>query len=224
VSDPDPQRALARYREHAAGYEESALRTLPLRYRTIWYLALKPGDAVLDVACGTGMSFPLLEEAIGPAGRLVGVELSPEMAAIAQARIDRAGWRNAELVVARMEDAKLVPGTFDAVAFNFTHDVLQSEAALANIFAACRPGARVAVAGSKLLPWYLAPFNLYVRWNNAPYMTTQRNLAQPWKLLERYVPDLTRTSALWGACYLARGTYAPSPQPSPRERREGVKA
>ena len=204
---PDPQLALARYREHAANYEVSALRTLPLRYRTVWNLALQPGDAVLDVACGTGMSFPLLEEAIGPSGRLVGVELSPEMAAIAQARIDRAGWRNAELIVARMEDAKLAPGSFDAVAFNFTHDVLQSKEALANIFAACKPGARVAVAGSKLLPWYLAPFNLYVRWNNAPYMTTQENLGRPWQLVTRYVPDLQRTSALWGACYLAKGTF-----------------
>ena len=90
MSGPDPQRALARYREHAAGYDASALRTLPLRYRTIWNLALRPGEAVLDVACGTGLSFALLEEAIGPDGRLVGVELSPEMAALGQARIDRA--------------------------------------------------------------------------------------------------------------------------------------
>ena len=209
MTAPDSGRALARYREHAAGYDVSALRTLPLRYRTVWNLGLAPGDAVLDVACGTGLSFALLEEAIGPSGRLVGVELSPEMAGIAQARIDRAQWRNAELLVARMEDADLTPprGGFDAVAFNFTHDVLQSEAALANIFAACKPGARVAVAGSKLLPWYLAPFNLYVRWNNAPYMTTQANLRAPWKLLERYVPDLARTPALWGACYLAKGTF-----------------
>jgi demethylmenaquinone methyltransferase/2-methoxy-6-polyprenyl-1,4-benzoquinol methylase len=206
-SSPDPSKALARYRDHAAGYEESALRTLALRYRTVWNLALKPGDAVLDVACGTGMSFPLLEEAIGPTGRLVGVELSPEMAALARSRIDRAGWRNAELIVGRMEDATLPPATFDAVAFNFTHDVLQSDAALANIFAACKPGARVAVAGSKLLPWYLAPFNLYVRWNNAPYMTTQQNLGKPWALLAKYVPDLTRTSVLFGACYLAKGTF-----------------
>ena len=215
---PDPQRALARYRELAAGYDVSALRTLPLRYRTIWNLSLEPGDAVLDVACGTGLSFALLEEAIGPSGRLVGVELSPEMAARAQARIERAGWTNAELLVGRMEDADLAPprGPFDAVAFNFTHDVLQSEAALANIVEACKPGARVAVAGSKLLPWYLAPFNAYVRWNNAPYLTTQRGLRKPWQLLERYVPDLAVSSAFFGACYLAKGTYFPSPQPSPR--------
>jgi demethylmenaquinone methyltransferase/2-methoxy-6-polyprenyl-1,4-benzoquinol methylase len=209
VRAPDSQRALARYREHAPGYDASALRTLPLRYRTVWNLALQPGDSVLDVACGTGLSFALLEEAIGPSGHLVGVELSPEMAALARARIVGAGWRNAELVVARMEDAVLSPprGGFDAVAFNFTHDVLQSQAALDNIFSACKPGARVAVAGSKLLPWYLAPLNVYVRWNNAPYMTTQRNLDKPWRLLEKYVPDLTQTPALFGACYLAKGTF-----------------
>jgi len=206
VPEPDAARAVARYREHAAGYDASALRTMPLRYRTVWNLALTPGDAVLDVACGTGLSFALLEEAIGPGGKLVGIEVSPDMAAIAQARIDRAGWRNAELVVARAEDAKLGAGTFDAVAFNFTHDVLQSEEALANVFRACKPGARVAVAGSKLLPWYLAPLNLYVRWNNAPYMTTQTNLRAPWKLLSKYVPDLAWESAMLGACYLAKGT------------------
>jgi SAM-dependent methyltransferase len=209
ASDPNPQRALARYREHAAGYDASALRTLPLRYRTIWNLSLAPGDAVLDVACGTGLSFALIEEAIGPSGRLVGVELSPEMAARGQARIERAGWTNAELLVASMDDADLAPprGPFDAVAFNFTHDVLQSDAALANIMKACKPGARVAVAGSKLLPWYLAPFNAYVRWNNAPYLTTQRGLRKPWGRLERYVPDLAITPAFFGACYLAKGIY-----------------
>jgi arsenite methyltransferase len=206
---PDPDRAQRRYREHAAGYDRSAARTLPLRYRAIWNLELQAGDAVLDVACGTGLSFPILEDAIGTEGRLVGVELSPQMAALAQARIDRSGWRNATLLVARMEDADLAPprGPFDAVAFNFTHDVLQSEAALANIFAACKPGARVAVAGSKLLPWYLAPFNAYVRWNNAPYMTTFAGLDRPWRLLARYVPDLAITPAFLGACYLAHGRY-----------------
>jgi ubiquinone/menaquinone biosynthesis C-methylase UbiE len=50
-----------------------------LHRRAVDRLAPEPGQSVLDVGCGTGLSFELIEEGIGPAGRLVGVELSPEM-------------------------------------------------------------------------------------------------------------------------------------------------
>jgi hypothetical protein len=96
-------------------------------------------------------------------------------------------------------------GPFDAVLFNFTHDVLRTPGALERIFASCRPGARVAVAGSKLLPWWLAPLNGWVRRNNAPYMTTQAGLDRPWSPLQRFVPDLKRRPALGGAAYYAWG-------------------
>jgi len=205
MGGPDAERARAEYRVHAAGYDASSRRTMPLRRRTIAALELCAGDAVLDVACGTGLSFPLLVAGIGPSGRVQGVELTPEMAALARERVVREGWDNVDVRVGTMEDAALA-GPFDAVLFNFTHDVLQSPRALANIFAACRPGARVAVAGSKLLPWWLAPFNGYVRRNNAPYMTTFDGLDRPWRHLERFVPGLTRRSALLGAGYLGWGT------------------
>ena len=204
MGGPDPARARDEYRVHAAGYDASSQRTMPLRRRTIAALGLCPGDAVLDAACGTGLSFPQLVAGIGPSGRLHGVELSPEMAALALERIAREGWDNVEVAIGAMEDAMLL-GPFDAVLFNFTHDVLQSPRALANIFAACRPGARVAVAGSKLLPWWLAPLNAHVRRINAPYMTTFDGLDRPWRHLLRYVPGLQRQSALFGAGYLAWG-------------------
>lgn len=202
---PDPARAREAYAAHADGYDASAARTMPLRRRTIATLALAEGDAVLDVACGTGLSFPLLRAAVGAAGRVVGVELSPEMAALARARVEAARWNNVEVVVGDMASAAW-EGPFDAVLFNFTHDVLRTPAALDRIFASCRPGARVAVAGSKLLPWWLAPLNGWVRRNNAPYMTTQAGLDRPWSPLERYVRDLRRRPALGGAAYYAWGT------------------
>ena len=134
------------------------------------------------------------------------VELSPEMAHRARERSAAHGWGNARIVVARLEDAVL-DGPYDAILFNFAHDVLQSAPALRRVFDAARPGARVAAAGSKLLPWWLAPANWYVRHINAPYMTTFAGLGRPWHGLKVYVPDLAVEPALWGAAYLAHGRY-----------------
>ena len=177
-----------------------------LRRRTIAALELSPGEAVLDVACGTGLSFALLVAAVGREGWVTGVELSPEMARLARDRIAGAGWPNVTLIAAAAEEAVL-GGPFDAVVFNFTHDVLQSRAALALIFAATRPGARVAVSGSKFLPWWLAPVNAVVRRMNEPYVTTLGGMHQPWRYLVDYVPDLCIRPALWGAAYSASGRY-----------------
>ncbi len=182
------------------------MRTMPLRRRTVAALDLRPGDAVLDVGCGTGLSFPIIEMAIGARGRLTGVELSPDMARLARERVGGNGWGNARIVEARIEDAAL-EGRYDAILFNFTHDILQSSRALTRVFDAARPDARVAAAGSKLLPWWLSPANFYVRRINAPYMTTFAGLQRPWRELSRYVPDLTIEPALWGAAYLAYGRY-----------------
>ncbi|MEO7421166.1 MAG: methyltransferase domain-containing protein [Ornithinibacter sp.] len=52
-------------------------------------LELRPGDTVLDVGCGTGLSFPLLAQAVGPAGHVIGVDASPQMLAVAQRRTKR---------------------------------------------------------------------------------------------------------------------------------------
>lgn len=204
---PDAGEAIRRYRDHAAGYDASALRTLALRYRAIGALALSPGDAVIDVACGTGLSFPVIEAEIGPSGRLCGIEVSPDMAALAHRRVDRAGWANVTLVVDRVEAAALPAASFDAALFNFTHDVLQSAAAIERVLAALKPGARVALAGSKLLPWWAAPLNAWVRWNNAAYMTTFAGLGAPWRLIAPQLEDFRWAPALFGAAYVGSGRY-----------------
>ena len=204
MSAPDPQLAIARYRAHAPGYDDSAARTMPLRRRTVAKLELRPGETVLDVACGTGLSFPLLREGVGETGRVVGVELSPDMLALARERCVREGWRNVTLIESAMETADL-QGPVDAILFNFTHDVLRSPAALERILAAARPGTRVAVAGMKLAPWWLAPLNAVVRAQARPYMTTFEGLARPWDLLEAYLEGFERETVLFGTGYIGWG-------------------
>jgi ubiquinone/menaquinone biosynthesis C-methylase UbiE len=67
------------------------------RAPAIELLDLRPGARVLDVACGTGANFALIEERIGPSGELVGVDVAPQMLYQARGRVAGAGWKNVRL-------------------------------------------------------------------------------------------------------------------------------
>lgn len=61
-------------------------------------LALPPGATVVDVGCGTGLNFASTLAAIGPAGRIIGIDASSGMLAAALRRVQVAGWDNVTLV------------------------------------------------------------------------------------------------------------------------------
>jgi acyl dehydratase/ubiquinone/menaquinone biosynthesis C-methylase UbiE len=200
----DTLSAPALYRRIAGSFDLSTAWLEPYRRRAVSQLRLQPGDAVLDVGCGTGMSFGPIQAAIGPTGRLVGIEPSPEMLANARARVEAAGWENVTLLEAGAEDA-VVPGPpVDAVLFAFTHDVVRSPKALANLLGQARPGGRVVAAGPK---WtVVAPqLNPLVFQVASRYVTTFDGFRRPWAELQRAVPDLTVEEACFGCVYLAWG-------------------
>src|SRR3954470_23718469 len=98
--DPTREHLIATYRKKAKHYDfTSRLYPAPgypqraQRLRAVRALGLRPGDTVVDIACGTGLNFPLIEEAIGPEGRIVGVDLTDAMLSRAEDRIAANGWR-----------------------------------------------------------------------------------------------------------------------------------
>lgn len=205
---PDAQRSIESYRRPAKNYDASCIPTLPIREEAVALLNLRRGDVVVDVASGTGLSFPLLMNAIGSKGHLIAIEHSPAMMALARQRIAAAGWRNATLIECTAEAADIrVP--IDALLFHYTHDVLQSQAALARLFACAQPGARVAVAGARFTSWWLAPLNLWVMVRARQYLTTYAGLQKPWRHLLPYVPRLTVRSRLLDTGYVAYGRFRP---------------
>jgi demethylmenaquinone methyltransferase/2-methoxy-6-polyprenyl-1,4-benzoquinol methylase len=198
----DNLRSIERYRRHAAGYDASAERTMALRRRTIALLALQPGDVVLDVGAGTGLSYALLREGVGPAGRVLAFEQSPEMFAQARQRVQREGWANVWHTLAPAEAVQL-PQPADAVLFNFTHDILRTPAALDNLLRQIRPGARIAVCGMKFFPWWTGPLNLLPWLKNRPYNAKAADLWRPWDLLQPRCVAWQQQSVMCGMGYLA---------------------
>lgn len=140
------QRSVAKYRKRAAGYDRTCGPTWTIRERTIAALDLGPGQGVLDVACGTGLSLALLRDRVGEGGHVYGFDHSAEMLAQAHARVAAAGWRNVTLVQSAAQTFT-VPHPVDAVLFHYTHDILRSPVALSQVLGCARPDARVAIAG-----------------------------------------------------------------------------
>jgi demethylmenaquinone methyltransferase/2-methoxy-6-polyprenyl-1,4-benzoquinol methylase len=198
------QLSIQRYRDKAAAYDASAERTMPLRRRTITLLQLQPGQVVLDVGAGTGLSYALLRAAVGDSGQVLGCEQSPEMFALARDRVQRETWANVWQANAAAESVQL-PQPADAVLFNFTHDILRSTAALDNLLRQVRPGARVAVCGMKYFPWWTGPLNLLPWLKNRPYNAHPADLWSPWDLLQPRCAQFQRWTVMGGMGYLATG-------------------
>jgi ubiquinone/menaquinone biosynthesis C-methylase UbiE len=93
------------YRKRARNYDLTVqlyyllgFRLSAYRRRAITSLKLRTGAAVVDIACGTGANFPFLQQAIGPRGKIIGVDLTDAMLAQARRRVEEKGWLNVELI------------------------------------------------------------------------------------------------------------------------------
>ncbi|MDE3077985.1 MAG: methyltransferase domain-containing protein, partial [Chloroflexota bacterium] len=107
MTTADPRRAevLSTYARRARHYDLTAnlyyligLREWAYRKQAVESLSLRPGDTVVEIGCGTGLNFPLLRQAVGATGKVVGIDLTPAMLDVARQRIARHGWTNVELV------------------------------------------------------------------------------------------------------------------------------
>jgi demethylmenaquinone methyltransferase/2-methoxy-6-polyprenyl-1,4-benzoquinol methylase len=216
--DSTHERLIETYRKKAERYDTTS-RLYPVpgypqrgqRLRTVQALELRPGDTVVDVACGTGLNFSLLQQAIGLDGRIVGVDLTDAMLAQAQQRIEANGWSNVSLVQA------------DAAAFDFPTgvDAILSTYALTQVpgcaaviahgAAALSPGGRWAVLDLKVpdnAPRWLAQLGIAI---GRPFGSIEEWIARrPWEAIRAAVQDELAdpswTELFFGTAFLAAGS------------------
>ena len=192
------------YYEHARSYNRDTGLFQPYRHAVVEALPLKRGQVVLDVGCGTGLCCGLLRDKVGPGGTVIGIEESPEMAAVAREYIAREGWRNVTVVQSPAEDARL-EATADAALFCAVHDILQSPGALRNVMVSLGPGAWVAAGGGKWAAPVMVAVNSMVRMVHAPYVRSFSGFDRPWRYLELLVEDVRVREMAFGSGYVMTG-------------------
>jgi ubiquinone/menaquinone biosynthesis C-methylase UbiE len=189
----------------APGYPQRAQRL-----RAVEALGIGLGDTVIDIACGTGLNFALIEEVIGPGGRIVGVDLTDAMLARAKDRIERNGWTNISLVHA------------DAVEFDFPAgvDAILSTYALSQVPECAEVIAHGAAALSCGGRWVVLDLKVpdnTPRWLSQLGTATVRPFAsidewimrRPWAAIraamQEELADFSWTELFFGTAFLAAG-------------------
>jgi DNA-binding MarR family transcriptional regulator/SAM-dependent methyltransferase len=114
----------------------------PLRH-----LELQPGETVLDLGSGAGIDVLIAARRVGPGGRAIGVDMTPEMLAAARANAAAAGIANVEFRSGRLEELPLEDASVDAVTSNCVINLVPDKGAVfAEIARVLRRGGRLVVS------------------------------------------------------------------------------
>ena len=134
------------------GYPPDLLRAIPLAVRERFVgvgnpFALGPirlGEAVLDLGCGAGFDAFVAAQFVGPAGRVVGIDMSPDMIAVAEEGLGEAKLPQIEFQVAQVEALPFPDASFDVALSKGVLNLIPDKAvALREIFRVLRSGGRL---------------------------------------------------------------------------------
>jgi len=136
------------------GYDTAELATLPDDANLglgcgapIAQLDLKPGETVVDLGSGAGIDAFLAARAVGPAGRVIGVDMTPAMLAKARENATRSGLTQVEFREGRLEALPVADASVDAVTSNCVINLVPDKAlAFREIARVLKPGGRFAIS------------------------------------------------------------------------------
>ncbi|MET0132870.1 MAG: methyltransferase domain-containing protein [Kibdelosporangium sp.] len=210
----ETNRLLHLYRKRAKHYDIMSNRLYLIGQRTMAYkhlaldqLALRPGDTVVDAGCGTGHNLPYLSKAVGPTGKVIGVDLTDAMLELAEDRV-----REHELTNVTLKQADLTtfefPQKVNGIIACFSLTLIEGyETVVKNGYDALASGGHWVALDYRLPDWWprravpalgpvIAPFG------GKPDMLLNRH---PWKAIEQGATDTHTLTRYGGWVYVTAG-------------------
>jgi demethylmenaquinone methyltransferase/2-methoxy-6-polyprenyl-1,4-benzoquinol methylase len=176
------------------------------RQRAAQCTAMRAGDHVLEIGCGTGRNLPFLSEAVGPAGRVYGIDLSEGMLGKAREACDTQKLDNVTLIQADAVEY-VAPKPLDGILFGLSYNTMPNHrAVLRNALAQLRPGGRIVIMDAKvpegIAATIILPFSLWLM-----KQTLLGNpLIKPWEHLASDSDNFEMREFLFGSYYICQGT------------------
>lgn len=139
----------------------------PARERAVASMNLSPGDTVVDMGTGTGANLPLLRDAVGPTGTVLGIDVSDGMLTRASTRIERHDWTNVSLLRGDVQNPP-IDGPVDGVCSTFLVNMFDQPDRLIETWTTLvQDGAITTIYASPSDHWYApaanAPLDAYCR-------------------------------------------------------------
>lgn len=177
------QRVTAVFNRVASGYDKEALRFFPFcADRLIARLQPARGAKVLDVATGTGAAAVAAAQAVGPSGRVIGIDLAEEMLERAQRNVEKMRLTNVDLHLMDAEALEFRDGYFDLAISGFGLFFLPDMlAGLKGWRRVVKPGGRVAFTGfgAQAFQPMLELFRARMESYGVPFAAAAQRLADP---------------------------------------------
>jgi len=201
------------YRRRAKHYDVTAnlyyligFREQAYRKEAVHALNLQRGDIVVEIGCGTGLNFSLLQNYVGPEGKIIGVDLTDAMLEQARKRVKANEWLNVELVQSAAAEFQF-PGKVNGILSTFAITLIpEFDRVIQTGSTSLSPGKKWVVLDFKMPSNRFSLFASLLVFLTKPFgVSMELSVRHPWESVRKYLKKFSMQEFYMGFVYIASG-------------------